>query len=244
MTAPTDPNGARQQWVRDVLGFDIETGKAVASTSDPRAAALAASVAALEPEVTAAVRAAPEQRGTITASWAALQQYLAAGDTERAAATLERLRGLLAATRQMAASLTDAERHGIAPGTVAKQVAALEAMLAEQVEAARSQALREITEFTAGFDEVVEDPGAISDAIERYVDGLCAKLSAETKPAVQAGDAAALRKQVTAWSAGLAADATLAAIAEAADAFGLDDPREKLEQASERLLLRLAEHAA
>jgi hypothetical protein len=229
-----DTQQARNDWIRKVLGVTItgpSTGASYgtsAATDAPDAAAFARLRAALEPKLTAALRAAPEEQGALSAAWAAIDQYEKAGDLTRALAAAMRLQEKVETVTANAAP-GQAERLGIPTGLVTQRRAELEAMLHEQAEAAKELTASTIGSFTGELDDVVEQPEALVAAMTRYVDDLLARITDDLGAALIKGDTSEVRKRVAAWQGTVGSDQGLVAISEAAGTFGIDDPREALD---------------
>jgi hypothetical protein len=217
------PDQAQHEWITRVLGV-APTQRPVA-TQDGLAFSAARGQVAQDMQV--ALKANPEHRTALSAIWSAIEQYQQAGDIARAQSALDRLQKSLARLTAATAP-TMAERMGITPGLVAERRMQFEALINEKIQASQKTAAEDVVGFTAPFDTVIEEPQSVVAAMDSYIAGLCARITADLLAAAAGGDPTALRERVAAWQADLTADAALAAITEAADVFDLDDPADTL----------------
>jgi hypothetical protein len=229
----------KAEWVERVLGVTLGDSAAQGQV-DPERQRRQRAMAALEPSLLDAVRAAPDERTRLMSEWGQLHDQVTSGDggpfDQALGAMRRRIEGILALGPK-----SDTEKFGIREGIVAERRAELESYFAQQMEYAKIEALDEVDKLTEHLDEIIEDADDLVSAIAAQVVDLFDQFRPAVASVLRSGEAADVAKAISDWRGSIESEPRIAELHKAAAVFGCGTD---LEAVIERLVRDALKEAA
>lgn len=190
---------------------------------------------ALEPDLLAAQRAAPDRAAKLGAVWDYANSQAAAGNFTNANTALDRLQTAVGDILA-AAPRTGAETHGIEPGIIARRVRELEPLIRQRIAEIASATLVDVSELGTAIenkmavvmeevldedmeDEIEDDASDIERGVQWYLQDLLEEVEENLLASLKAGDTNAVEAAIQSCQQRVADDPLMQRLADAPQIF-------------------------